>query len=261
MIRIKTTIVVKIIFTSMLIGLMKNKAHSFPLPSPIVTAEHTQTLLPLASYLTNPACYPCWEALINVMQLSSAALFTADAVRIGSQLATNRTVTDIELKAGTVMSSIALAELALIQEILAAQGFRRWYNKAPLTPGARYYHPITTMGSSIGLWVICGGVSTGDFWTTAAGNVVVVVFFAAEAVTTSWRDPQLTSLEKWQIITGNIGGMLFAASSFVTFASQQAADAVLAAGLLVLSAALAPSSSVYLYMVGQKLKHSLLTRQ
>ena len=245
--------IIKAVITSLFISFSGTSAATPPLPVPLFTPEHAGALLPLVGYLVSPSCYSCWETIINTMQLTSATLLTVDGTRIASQVALNRTVTEPEQKAGTAMASVAIAEVAIIQEVLAAQGFKRWSRQAELTPGARYYHAITSMGSGIGLWVICAGVSMGDFWTTVTGNIVVVVFFLTEAVTTRWRDPQLGWIGKWQIITGNIGGMLFAASSFVTYASQQAADAVLAAALLVISAALYPSAVVYFYQHARQL--------
>ena len=151
--RIITARVVKIISASLLICIMVTKALSFPLPSPVLSHGHTQALLPIGGYLASPACYPCWEAVINVIQLSSSLLFAADGARISSQHGHQpyRYRYRYRQKASTAMSSIALSELAFIQEVLAAQGFRRWHKRAELTPGARYYHAMTTMGSGIGL--------------------------------------------------------------------------------------------------------------
>ncbi|WP_062269375.1 hypothetical protein [Endozoicomonas arenosclerae] len=222
-----------------------NRGHSFPAPLPLFTPDQTQAILPLVNSLSHPELRPCWDTLLNTMQLSASFFFSTDGVRIVSQLAANRTVSEPEDLTGKVLSATALAELTLIQGFLATQGFSRWYSGAPLPPGARYYHSLTSLGSSSGLLVICAGVASGDFWVTAGGNVAVVVFFLAEGVTTKWRDPKLGKMDKWQIVTGNLGGILFAASSFVTYITQEAADAVLASGLLVLSAALAPASLIY----------------
>jgi uncharacterized membrane protein len=236
--------VLKAITFSLLLVFTRHNVQSFPL-APVLTPEHAQALLPIGSIITDPALSPCRDALTNTLQLSAALLFTADGLRIASQLATNRTVTEAEDKAGTALSSIALGELSLIQSVLSLQSFKQWQQGGKLAPGARYYHALTTLGSGAGLLVICSGVASDNFWTTATGNVVVVLFFAAEAITTRWRDPALSWINKWQIVSGNIGGMLFAASSFVTYASQEAADGVLSAGLLVLSMALIPTTLVY----------------
>ncbi|MGI9279818.1 MAG: hypothetical protein ACR2PX_09320 [Endozoicomonas sp.] len=233
------------------------RVNCFPNPIPLFTPVQAQNLLPLVNAFSDSQLQPCWEVIINSLQLSSSLFFAADGARIVSLLASNRSISEPEALSGKVLSSTALAELSAIQGVLAIQGFKRWHSKAPLTPGARYIHALTTSGSGAGLLIICTGVASGDFWVTAGGNVAVVIFFLAEAVTTRWRDPQLRWIDRRQIITGNLGGMLFAASSFAAFSTQDISDAVLATGLLVLSAALTPTTLLYFTTLTAKMVHRL----
>ena len=219
------------------------QTHSFPLSPLIITKEQTDGVVALGTSLVSSELYPCWEAIINVLQATTAVLFVADSALLITDISADLNDTLIEPK--RVVGSVSLAELSAIQVILAAYGFKNWYKGAELAPGMRGYHAITTAGGGVGLTLICAGIATDDFWTTTAGNMVATVFFGVEAMTTRWQVPGLHPITKWQILGSNIGGMLFTASSFVSFGSLPAADATLSLGLLLYAAAILPAALFY----------------
>ena len=246
MLRIIKSIKYTLLFLAIILILpSENKAFPLPTNSLALSKDNIDGLETMGKFLVSPELYPCWESIINVLQATTAALFVADSALLVADISADLNNTLTESK--RVIGSVSLAELSAIQVILAAYGFKKWYYGTQLDPGAKYYHAITTTGGGVGLTLICAGIAADDFWTTAAGNMLATIFFGVEAATTQWRAPGLHPLTKWQIIGSNIGGMLFTASSFVSFGSLPAADATLTAGLLLYAASILPSALFYFF--------------
>lgn len=188
--------------------------------------------------------HPCWEPLSYALQSLAALAFMADSALLVTDMTISLNGTQNE--AMIALPASGLAGFAIASYIMAASGFRQWQKGLPQPPGGRGYHFITTAGGATGLMIICTGLMIGSPWTIRVGNLVALVFFSSQGITTNWRAPGLHPVTKWQIIGSNIGGMLFTASSFIPEDNPLAFQATLTSALLTISAAIIPAVLKYI---------------
>ncbi len=186
----------------------------------------------------NPDAYSCWQSVIYALQALASMAFMADSGLLITDMSVGLNGTQNVTM--TALSSTGLVEVSMANYIMATLGFIRWYKGMPPPPGGRSYHFISTAGGASGLMIVCSGLITENPWTIRAGNLIATVFFSAQGITTKWRAPGLHPLTKWQIIGSNIGGMLFAASSFIPQDHTMAFQATLVSGILTISASTIP---------------------
>lgn len=221
-------------------------------------------LVSTGSFLIKPELQQCWQGMTSVLQGTAGLLLGADSGLHIAEFAAHSNASNISTELSNafaaphkVMPSLALAELATTELLLATQGFQRWHAGLPMPPGSRVFHLFTGSGASTGLMMLCFGISADVLLAIQIGNIVVVASYGLQAITTNWKQVGFKPLLFWQVIVGNLGGITFAAASFIPPEYMDAINSMLTAGLGMFFLALVPNS---VYVITQIIRSKFIRK-